>query len=222
MTLLRFACIASMVALASGCASTPQYDYAAFKASKPKSIVIMPPVNQSPDVTATAAVWAQTVKPLAEAGYYVLPITLVDEQLKQNGVTTPEDARQIPLEKLHGVFGADAALYIDVERYGTSFRIFRSVTEVHVAGSLVDLRTGAQLWKGYGVATTAGQEQNMPGGVLGMVAVAVVKQVVNSVSDAGFKYAGLAQDNLLAVPKFHGVLPGPRSPYYGQPMPTSR
>lgn len=32
---------------------------------------------------------AQMTQPLAESGYYVLPVSLVDETLKGNGMSTP-------------------------------------------------------------------------------------------------------------------------------------
>lgn len=37
----------------------------------------------------------QLTFPLAEAGYYVLPVALVDETLRQNGMTKPVDIHQI-------------------------------------------------------------------------------------------------------------------------------
>jgi len=67
-------------------------------------------------VKATAGVWAQATLPLAEAGYYVSPVALVDETFRQNGVTTAYDASQIPFEKLREFFGADAAVYIRVRK----------------------------------------------------------------------------------------------------------
>lgn len=39
--------------LMAACATKPvNYDYTAYKANKPKSILVLPPVNQSPDVNA--------------------------------------------------------------------------------------------------------------------------------------------------------------------------
>ncbi|HEU5295289.1 MAG TPA: GNA1162 family protein, partial [Burkholderiaceae bacterium] len=81
--------------LFSACA-TPRKDYSAFQRARPASILVLPPLNESPDVKATPAVWASATRPLAEAGYYVVPVTLADETFKQNGVTTSHDAQQIP------------------------------------------------------------------------------------------------------------------------------
>jgi hypothetical protein len=124
---------------AAGCATKPGYDYSAFRESRPKSILVLPPLNDSPDVNATYSMYAQTTLPLAESGYYVLPVTLVDEAFRQNGLTAPADIQQVPLKKLREIFGADAALYIKVTHYGTKYMIISSETRVSAEAKLVDL-----------------------------------------------------------------------------------
>jgi hypothetical protein len=49
-----------------------------------------------------------------------------------------------------------------------------------------------------------------------MLVSAIVKQIVNSTTDASYGYAGLADARLLGTPRYNGVLPGPRSPLYGK------
>ena len=53
--------------------------YCVTNLQNPTSIVVLPPVNTSPDVKATYSMLAQVTHPLAEAGYYVLPVALVDD-----------------------------------------------------------------------------------------------------------------------------------------------
>lgn len=201
-----------------GCATkVPQYDYAAFMKAKPKSLLVLPPLNDTPDVKATASMWSHATLPLSEAGYYVLPVTLVDETLKQNGVFNASDAQAISAAKLHEVFGADAAVYIKVTRYGTSFQVLASETRVEAEGRLVDLRTGDLLWQGKAVASSAEQSQQNQGGLAGLLITAIVKQVIGTATDAAYNYGGIASNRLLSAPHYNGILPGPRSPLYGQP-----
>ena len=82
---------------------------------------------------------SQTTAPLAESGYYVFPVTLVDESFKQNGLTMPADIHAVPINKLREIFGADAALYINVKQYGTSYAVISSETRVTAEARLVDL-----------------------------------------------------------------------------------
>lgn len=213
----RWVLLAAVSFAAVGCANKPPgYDYSAFQQAKPASLLVLPPTNQSPEVKATPAVWAHATRPLAEAGYYVLPVTLVDETLRQNGVQSPQEAHEIPYARLREVFGADAAVYVTIARYGTSYQVVGSETRVEVAAKLVDLRSGALLWAGKAVATSAEQSQQNQGGLVGLLVAAVVQQIVHTTSDAAFNYAGIAQARLLGAPRYNGVLPGPRSPLYGQ------
>src|SRR5471032_1680539 len=123
------ACLAS--AMLVGCAGPkPAYDYTAFRAAKPRSIVVLPPLNNSPEVNAGNSVYAQVTYPLAEAGYYVLPVALVGETFKQNGLTVPADIHAVDSKKLRDIFGADAALYVTITHYGSTYTGLSSVVVV--------------------------------------------------------------------------------------------
>lgn len=204
------------VVLLTGCATKqPPYDYTSFNKAKPATLLVMPPLNNSPDIKATPSMWATVTKPLAEAGYYVLPVTLVDETLRQNGVETATDAHAISINKLQDYFGADAAVYIKVSRYGSTYAVVTSETVVEADAKIVDLRTGSILWEGTARASSAEQQQSQSS-VAGLLIAALVNQIVSTTTDAAHNYAGIASDRLLATPRYNGVLPGPRSPLFGK------
>jgi hypothetical protein len=212
------AALALSLALLGGCATKPPaYDYTAFMKARPATLLVMPPVNESPDVKATPGVWSHATRPLAEAGYYVLPVTLVDETFRQNGVYSANDAQDIPIPKLREYFGADAAVYIRVKKYGTSYAVIASETRVEVEGRVVDLRSGELLWAGKAFATSAEQQQQNQGGLIGLLVMAVVNQVVGTATDAAYNFGGIANARLLGAPIYNGILPGPRSPLAGRP-----
>lgn len=215
------AILAVLMGLLGGCATAPsQYDYSAFHAAKPVTLLVLPPINDSPDIKATPGVWSHATRPLAEAGYYVLPAALVDETLKQNGIQTAAMAHEIPYSKLREVFGADAAVYVKVLRYGTSFQVINSVTTVEIEGRIVDLRSGKELWSGKALASSAEQSQQARGGLAGILLTAVLTQILSNVSDASYTLAGTAQGRLLGAARSNGIVAGPRSPQYGQPTPS--
>lgn len=146
---IRFTHVALLASLCvlAGCATPPPpYDYSAFQRAKPATLLVMPPLNESPDVKATPAMWASATLPLAEAGYYVLPVTLVDETFQQNGVQTANDAHGISYPKLREFFGADAAVYIKVTKYGTSYAVVASETRVEAEARVIDLVLQTSLW----------------------------------------------------------------------------
>ena len=212
----RVLLVAPVLALAACASQVKPYDYAAFKQAKPASLLVLPPVNESPDVTATGSVLAQTTLPLAEAGYYVLPVTLVDETLRQNGVSNPVDAQAVPPAKLRQVFGADAALYMTIKTYGSSYKVVASETAVALTAKLVDLRSGQLLWEGSARASSAESNGGNQGGLVGMLVKAVVDQIVNSSTDSSVRYADIADKRLLSAGLKNGLLYGPRSPNYGK------
>lgn len=201
-----------------GCATkAPPYDYTAFQKAKPASLLVLPPVNESPDIKATPSTWANATRPLAEAGYYVLPVTLVDETFRQNGLTTANEIQDVPYPKLRDFFGADAAVYLKVKKYGTTYAIISSDTRVEVEGRIIDLRTGDLLWQGNAYASSAEQQQQSQGGLVGLLVTALVNQIVGTATDAAFTYAAIADQRMLGAPRYNGLLPGPRSPLYGKP-----
>lgn len=213
---LKLFAAASVVTLMAGCAvPTKNVDYAAFKASKPRSIVVLPPLNESPDVGATYGMLSQVTVPLAEAGYYVLPVALVDETFRQNGLNTAGDIHGVPVAKLHDIFGADAALYITVTQYGSKYMVVSSSTVVSADAKLVDLKSGQTLWTGHASASNNEGGNNSGGGLIGMLVSAAVNQIIANVTDQGYKVAGTTSARLLSAGQPGGLLYGPRSPKYG-------
>jgi len=215
---LRIVIALFAVLVMAGCATkkTP-LDYAAFKESRPRSILVLPPVNNSPEVTATYSVMSFVTKPLSEAGYYVMPVGMVTQAFKENGMTQPTDMHQTAPDKLRQIFGADAALYLTVTKFGSTYVVINSETLVSVEGRLVDLKTGATLWRGVAQASSAEQQQQQQGGLAGLLITAIIKQVIATARDDGHRYSGVATERLLAtgVPR-NGLLFGPRSPNFGK------
>lgn len=202
-----------LVLVLSGCAAPQRnVDYAAFRESKPASILVLPPLNTSVEPAASAAVLAQATFPLAESGYYVVPVAVMEETFRQNGVVSADDIHGLPASRLREIFGADAALYMTVKQYGSSYQVLASTTTVEIDASLIDLRSGTKLWEGSKKIVHG--NNNRSGGIIGMLVQAVVDQVVNTLSDRSYDVAGMADNQLLRAGQPGGILYGPRSPHY--------
>lgn len=215
------AAAAAAALLATGCATPTPYDYSAFKQSRPTSILVLPPLNSSPDVAATYSMLAQVTQPLAESGYYVLPVSLVDETFRQNGLHNPGEMHEVGVQKLHEIFGADAALYIDIKQYGTSYAVLSSESRVTAEARLIDLRNEQLLWQGQATASSA-EGRSSSGGLVGLLVQAVVAQIVESVTNQSHPIAGITSTRLLAAGRPNGILYGPRSPNYQKDGSTPR
>jgi hypothetical protein len=199
--------------LLSGCVTVPPKDYTAFRQHQPKSILVLPPQNLATDINAGYSVLTTTTRPLSELGYYVFPVVMVDQLLKENGLPTAAEMHQAPLDKLHEVFGADAVLYITVEKYGTKYMVISSNTFVQARAKLVDCQTGTVIWEDK-VFTQLGN--NSSSDPIAMLVGALVDQVVNKMTDQAHNCAYVASATLLANPT-SGLLKGPRHPEFGKP-----
>ena len=139
-TMNRISLLAFFLLLAGCVAPQQDVDYTAYRQSRPRSILVLPPLNNSPDMRATYSFLSTVTKPLAEAGYYVFPVALVDQTFKENGMLNPGEMHQAPPDKLREIFGADATLYITVTQYGACYRILSSEVRVTAEAKLVDNR----------------------------------------------------------------------------------
>lgn len=204
MSRLLFPCI---LLIASGCATTMPYDYSAFERSRPRSIVVIPPLNNSIEVNAPYVYLATITRPLAEKGYYVFPVYMIDYFFKENGLPTPAEMNTIPLDKIAEHIGADAVLYITVEEWGQKYQLIQSVAKVQATLKLVDVKTGEILWDSIAAAQQSSGDGG--GGLGGMLVNAVITQVLNTtVADPT---PGLArQANFSAIDnEARGMLDGP-------------
>lgn len=198
-----------------GCANKPNiYDYSAFLESKPKSILVVMPTNESIDIKASAAMLANATMPLAEAGYYVFPVALVNDTFKFNGVYEANDIKNISLNKLETIFGADSVLYINITKYGTNYAILNSQTVVESEVKLVDLKTQRKIWDKK--VSVSNNSNNGNGGLIEMLISAAIDQIANTLNDAAYDMSMVASNTVFSTNCNNCILKGPRSPSYGQ------
>ena len=204
----------------AGCASPEPFDYRPLLDHMPGSILVLPPLNETNEPLAAEGWLATITRPLAERGYYVFPVAVVDRMLRENGLPTPWEMHQVSLGKLREVFGADAVLYVTVHDWGTEYQVLASVTRVAVTAQLIDLATGTELWRGQGVAARGSNSGNNQG-LLGAAIGALVNQVVTSTYDPSPQVSREANDQLLGM-RGRSLLPGPRHPDHAQVMTETR
>lgn len=196
----------------SGCKTVKPYDYTNFRAHPPRSILVLPPLNQSTDVRGNYSYLSTVTQPIAELGYYVFPVAIVDQFLKENGMPTAGEMHQIPLTKAAEVLGADAVLYCTLKQYGSKYVVLSSTTTVEVDAKLVDTHTGLLLWEGSGLAQQGSNGGG--GGILGSLIAAAITQAISSKTDPAHQASQLA-NQIMFFKKTAGLPFGPYSPKYG-------
>jgi hypothetical protein len=201
----------ALLLVLGGCVTQQPYDYTNYRAHPPRSILVLPPLNESTAVEGTYSYLSTVTQPLAELGYYVFPVAVIDQYLKANGMPTAGEMQQIPLAKVAEIIGADAVLYVDLKQYGSKFQLVSSNAVVTVAAKLVDTRSATVLWEG---SATAQSNSNSSGGnFLAELIAAAITQVINSKKDISHGVCRLANAQLFYRDK--RALPyGPYSPKY--------
>jgi hypothetical protein len=200
---ILFAILGCALGLAS--CSTP-YNYEKFRAAKPRSILILPPINQSTDILGTYSFLSTVTLPAAEKGYYIYPVAVIDQMMKENGLPSANEMHQASLKKIREIINPDAVLYLTLEQYGTKFVLIDSQTTVTVSGKLVSAKSGEVIWEGR--ATSVQSSSSGGGGLAEMLVKAVVHQAVNSSTDYARKVSEQASSELLLTQN-QGLLNGP-------------
>jgi len=202
---LSYLLVIAMIFILSGCASQP-YDYSALIESKPKTLLVLPPINHSIEVNAPYTFLSTISRPLAEKGYYVLPVAVIDRLMKENGLPTPAEMHQAPLDKIREHTGADAVLYVVIHEWGQKYQVLSSATIVKADMKLIDTQTGTQLWG----ASIFAQESSSDSqnGIVGALVNAVITQVAGSIVDHTPRLSRNANYHAIQN-SYRGLLDGP-------------
>jgi hypothetical protein len=169
-----------IIALIGGCASKPaRYDYSQFRTEGPRSILVVPVINKSIDVNAPDYFLATIATPLAERGYYVFPVNMVKSVLADDGLSDANLVHQGDPHRLGELFGADAVMYISIERWDAKYVVLATTVTVELNYTLKSTHTGAVLWKNHQTVVYQPQ-QNGGGGVAGLIANAIVAAIAKA------------------------------------------
>jgi len=212
MAKLRYLFIFVMLAGLYGCSTVQPYDYTEYKNYQPRSILVLPPKNNSVELIATYSVLSNVTLPLSEFGYYVFPVAVVDETFKQNGIFEPAEMHDVSLNRLHDIFKADSVLYMEIDEYGVSYNIISSNANVRLRAKLIDVRTGTLLWEGESFASTS-EGKSQSANPIALLITAVVEQIVSNIDDDPSRNTGKVATNRLLLGN-NGVLLGPRHPNF--------
>jgi hypothetical protein len=161
----------------SGCATVEPYDFAEFHKAPPRSILIVPVVNRSLDVDASNYVLSTLTIPLAELGYYVFPVNTVKVVLEQEGLYEPEQVRNMDTARLASLFGADAVLYVTINRWDAQYVLISTTVTVEFDYQL-DRRDGTRIWHASKRKQYTPQQNQQQGHPLALLIAAAIEAAV--------------------------------------------
>lgn len=190
--------------LLCGCVTAPpKQDLSQFHAEDPRSILVVPAINQSVDVNAPDYFLATISEPLAERGYYVFPVNMVRSVLSDDGLSDANLVHQGDPRRLGQMFGADAIMYITIDQWNAKYVILSTKVTVALDYVLKSAKTGKVLWRNHQVMVYQPQGSSA-GGLAGLVADAIAA----AITKAAPNYIPLAQQaNGLAIDGVPNGLP---------------
>lgn len=136
-----------MFVVLTGCAVAPgKKDLSVFNQAAPRSILVVPAINNSLDVDAPNYLLSTLSVPLAEKGFYVFPVNTVKFVLEQEGFYEGEQVHRQSAEALSSMFGADAVLYVTIKRWDAQYAVFSTVVTVEFDYRMVG-KDGIEIWQ---------------------------------------------------------------------------
>jgi hypothetical protein len=196
-----------------GCAqrTTKIAEFPKIYEEQPRSILILPPINQSTDAEAKDYYSTTIPIPLIFNGYYVFPYELTSELLKQEGVYDSELLRDLPLGKFLEYFGADAVLLTTIKKWDLQYLVISSTLTVSIDCEIKSTHTSETLWQYNGTVTFDLTGRNNSGGGLAGLLIQIAATAVNAAAADYVQYARVA--NCMAM----AALPyGQYHPLFGQ------
>ncbi|TFH29288.1 MAG: hypothetical protein E4G97_07470 [Deltaproteobacteria bacterium] len=207
--------VVGFLVLSLGCAAAPpKKDYAAFHAANPRSILVVPVINNTNNVEAPGLFLSTMPIPVAERGYYVFPVNMVRRVLEDEGLSDANLVHTADTARLCNLFGADSVLYVSIEAWTAQYLLITTQVTVEFDYVMKDGKTGDTIWKEHKKVVYAPQQQSGGSPLAALVAAAVQA----AVTKAAPNYMPLARQANAEVINTPGVgLPaGPHNREYGK------
>lgn len=213
---LRLATLAATLSVLGACATAPKKDLSKFVSASPRAILVVPVVNKSVDVDAADYFLSTVSIPLAERGYYVFPVNMVKRLLEDDGLSDAMLVHNADPARVCGLFGADAVLFITIQRWDAKYMVFATQVTVGLEYVLKDGRTGETLWEDSEQMVYTPQSSG--GGGLGSLIAAAITAAVEKAAPSYMPLARQANTNALMYPG-PGFPSGPYHPEYKKDFP---
>ncbi|WP_417468994.1 DUF799 domain-containing protein [Maricaulis sp.] len=207
------AALAVSVLTVTACAAPlppPSYDYSAFRAEAPRSVLVLPAHNNTLNVDAPEYFLSTLSAPFAERGYYVFPAHMVKSTLEESGLSDTGLLYEAETSRLGELFGCDMALYVAINRWDSQYVVLATQTTVEFEYQLRSCESNQTMWRHTEVMTYSPQASSSGNPMADLLAQAIVA----AVEKAAPNYMPLArQANLFAVNRRGQGLPsGPYLP----------
>ena len=136
----------------AGCASNQwQTKIEAFPAMyddrQPITIVVVPAINKTTAASASNYFNVTITEPVANQGYYPIPVEIVRDIFLKEGIVDSQMIKGMPTSIFNKNFGADAVLFVTIQKWDTSYAVIAANVSVGMEYVLISTTTNEILWK---------------------------------------------------------------------------
>lgn len=159
----------------SGCAAVPVTDtkQSAFPAmygdSKPVSMIIVPAINESTAADAGDLLNVTVTQPFANHGYYVMPVSIVSDIFKREGIIEGTQIKGLPASLFKKNFGADSVMFMTITQWDKNYVVVAGNVTVGIEYVLLSTETNEVLWSYTQQVIVDTSGGNSGGGLLGTI-----------------------------------------------------
>lgn len=165
------------VALA-GCATAPApKDYTGFRAESPRSILVVPALNNTLNIPAPEFFLSTISRPFAERGYYVFPAYMVKRVMEDDGLGDAGLIHNADPSRLGRLFGCDAVLYVTIQQWDSKYVVISTQTTVRFDYQLKSCKTGQALWQDTQTMVYSPQANSSGNPIADLIAQAVMAAI---------------------------------------------
>lgn len=196
--------VVTFSSLLSGCANkllSKQEAFPNMYSTSPLSILVLPALNETTAAEA-ADYYSATIAPaFSYYGYYVLPIEVTSEMLRNEGVQDGRQLLNVPPQKFQQMFGADAVLFVQINQWDTNYYVIAGNVEVGISFQLKSTTTGETLWS-YTVRREIDTSGDSNSGLIAMIVATAIKTAMQDYMPVAHQANHIALQTL-PVGKYH-------------------
>jgi hypothetical protein len=180
-------CMTLTLAFLCGCAGpkmvTKGEKFPLMYEEAPRSILILPPMNESTAAEAKDYYSSTIEEPISYWGYYIFPYEVTTDILKMEGIYDTEVLKDTPLSKFREYFGADAVLFTTIKKWDLAYLVLASNLTVSIDAELKSTKSNQTLWKYNGTVVVDLSGGDTGGGLAGLIAKAIVTAISSAMAD---------------------------------------
>lgn len=151
-----------------------------YSQQKPLTMLVVPAINESTAADAGDLLNVTVTQPFTNHGYYVMPVPIVADIFRREGVLEGTQVKGIPAQLFKKNFGADSVLFLTITAWDKNYIVLAANVTVAIEYVLISTETNEVLWsyQQQVVVDTSGSSGNLLADVISTAITTAVTDYV--------------------------------------------